>query len=67
MKLTERQERILELIREGRPYKQIAFDLGITTQCLKIHAKNIRRKMGMQGLGKHVMLRETMDGTDKEA
>lgn len=57
--LTKRQLEILPLIRTGRRYKELAYELGITEQSLKAHAKQIRQKLRLEGQGKSTMLKET--------
>ncbi len=46
--LTNQQTRILQLIREGKLNKQIAYDLSIAETTVKAHVTAIMRKLGVQ-------------------
>lgn len=46
--LSERQKHILSLILEGKLNKQIAGEVGIAEQTVKIHVSNILRKLGVR-------------------
>jgi DNA-binding NarL/FixJ family response regulator len=45
--LTAGQARVLAAAASGRPYKQIAFDLGIAEPTLKVHMSAIFKKLGV--------------------
>ena len=45
-KLTQRERSVLELIRHGKPNKIIAHELGLSLCTVKVHARNLIRKMG---------------------
>lgn len=45
--LTERERQILELIASGLSNKLIARDLGISDGTVKVHVKNLLRKLGL--------------------
>lgn len=45
--LTEREREILALIADGRTNKAIARDLGIALGTVKVHAKHILKKLGL--------------------
>jgi DNA-binding NarL/FixJ family response regulator len=44
--LTPRQAAVLSLLQQGKPNKIIAYDLGMTESTVKVHIRNIMRKMG---------------------
>lgn len=46
--LSEKQRRILQLIVEGKLNKQIAGEVGIAEQTVKIHVSNILKKLGVR-------------------
>jgi DNA-binding NarL/FixJ family response regulator len=37
---------VLELIKDGKPNKIIAYELGLSLCTVKVHARNLIRKMG---------------------
>lgn len=43
--LSSRESEVLELFSQGKLYKIIAFELGISIETVKTHIKNIRRKL----------------------
>ncbi|MBW4024523.1 MAG: response regulator transcription factor [Proteobacteria bacterium] len=45
-RLTPREQSVLALIREGKPNKVIATQLGTSVCTVKVHARNLMRKMG---------------------
>jgi DNA-binding NarL/FixJ family response regulator len=45
-RLTQRERSVLELIRHGKPNKIIAHELGLSLCTVKVHARNLIRKMG---------------------
>ncbi len=46
--LTPQQRRVLMLLTEGKPNKQIAFDLAVTEATVKAHLSQIFRKLGVK-------------------
>lgn len=44
--LTARQRAVLGHLRQGKANKNIAYDLGVSESTVKVHIKNIMRKMG---------------------
>jgi len=44
--LTPRQTTVLSLLQQGKANKIIAFELGMTESTVKVHIRNIMRKMG---------------------
>ena len=44
--LTAREVQIVELLRAGRPNKQIAFELDLSLGTVKVHLHNIMKKLG---------------------
>ena len=45
-RITRRERSVLELIKHGKPNKTIANELGLSLCTVKIHARNLIRKMG---------------------
>ena len=45
-KLTVRQGDVMEQLQLGKANKIIAFDLGMSESTVKVHVRNIMRKMG---------------------
>lgn len=54
--LTRQQQRILDLICEGKLNKQIAFDLCIAETTVKAHVTAIMRKLGVQSRTQAVLI-----------
>ena len=48
--LTKRELEVLELAREGKPSKQIAKELGISTKTVEVHRFNILRKLEIDSM-----------------
>lgn len=46
--LSSREIEVLELISQGKLHKIVAFELGISTETVKTHVKNIRKKLANQ-------------------
>jgi DNA-binding NarL/FixJ family response regulator len=44
--ITRRERSVLQLIKHGKPNKTIAYELGLSLCTVKIHARNLIRKMG---------------------
>jgi len=49
--LTPREIQVADSVRSGKATKEIAELLGISTQAVDFHRKNIRRKLGLSGRG----------------
>jgi DNA-binding NarL/FixJ family response regulator len=45
-RLTSRQTAVIELLREGKPNKIIAYELRMSESTVKVHVRNIMRKLG---------------------
>jgi len=45
--LSDREREILQLVAEGKPSKEIAFLLAISTKTVAFHRDNIKRKLGL--------------------
>ena len=45
--LTQRQEEVLHCLREGQPNKVIARSLGMTEATVKVHVRDVMRKLGV--------------------
>jgi DNA-binding NarL/FixJ family response regulator len=43
--LTAREWEVLKILREGRQNKLIAFELGISENTVKVHLRNIMKKL----------------------
>jgi DNA-binding NarL/FixJ family response regulator len=65
--LTPRQMTVLSHLRQGKANKIIAYELGMTESTVKVHVRNIMRKMGAtnrtQAVYKSQQLPEMADGT----
>jgi DNA-binding NarL/FixJ family response regulator len=46
-KLSPRQQEVFSLLRQGRPNKVIAYELGLCESTVKVHVRSIMRKMGV--------------------
>jgi DNA-binding NarL/FixJ family response regulator len=46
-KLSPRQREVFSLLRQGRPNKVIAYELGLCESTVKVHVRSIMRKMGV--------------------
>jgi DNA-binding NarL/FixJ family response regulator len=55
-RLTRHQLRVLLLLREGNSNKQIASDLNVTEQTVKMHVSGILRKFGVNSRVQAVIL-----------
>lgn len=47
VRITQRERSVLELIKSGKPNKVIAQELGLSVFTVKVHARNLIRKMGV--------------------
>jgi DNA-binding CsgD family transcriptional regulator len=62
VRLTPRERTVLRLIALGQRYRDIGFTLGISPRTVKMHATNVRHKLGVGR--RHELLRELFgDGT----
>jgi DNA-binding NarL/FixJ family response regulator len=59
-RLTERQLVVLSLLREGKSNKVIAAELDITENTVKVHIRNIMRKMGATNRTQAVYMAELL-------
>jgi two-component system nitrate/nitrite response regulator NarL len=59
--LTARERQVLELLRQGAKNKDIAEELYISVETVKIHVKNIRKKLGVASR------RQLLDGIPSRA
>ena len=48
--LTGREKQILDAIANGRSYKEVAGDLGISVNTVRNHAASIREKLGVRSM-----------------
>jgi DNA-binding CsgD family transcriptional regulator len=46
--ITPREKEVLHLLSTGLTYEKIALHLGVSHQTVKMHLKNIYRKLGVQ-------------------
>jgi FixJ family two-component response regulator len=58
--LTQRERQVMALAVTGRLNKQIAADIGVSENTVKIHRGNIIRKMGAASLVELAMMAETL-------
>lgn len=43
--ITPREKEVLQLLARGMTYREMSLDLGVTTETVKKHLKNIYRKL----------------------
>jgi DNA-binding NarL/FixJ family response regulator len=60
--LTPQQRRVLMLLTEGKPNKQIAFDLAVTEATVKAHLSQIFRKLGVRSRTQAVITARRLTG-----
>lgn len=60
-KLTPHQLRVLVMLREGKANKQIAYDLGVSEQTIKMHVSAVLRKLGVTSRIQAVILASKLD------
>jgi DNA-binding NarL/FixJ family response regulator len=60
--LSERQAMVVRLLCEGKPNKQIAFELSMSAHTVKIHIKNVMRKLNARNRTEIVHLAHAIDG-----
>ena len=60
--LTPRQRRVMDLVIEGRPSKEIAFLLGISRRTVENHRAAIMKKIGVKSLSQLILL--TLEGAN---
>jgi FixJ family two-component response regulator len=58
--LTARERQVLRELVKGRPYKQIAFDLGISVVTVKLHRGQVMRKLGAKSVAELVKMSERL-------
>ncbi|MHC1767993.1 MAG: response regulator transcription factor [Verrucomicrobiia bacterium] len=56
MRLSPREQRVLELLARGFLYKEIAVELGMSVPTVNIHIRHIYEKMHVQSRGQAVAL-----------
>jgi DNA-binding NarL/FixJ family response regulator len=67
-RLTAREDEILRTLREGKANKIIAYELGLSESTVKVHIRNIMRKMGATNRTQAAYIAQTlsMDCEDPE-
>ena len=63
--LTSREREVLHLVASGRLNKQIAGELGISLQTVKLHRGHVMRKMGAGSLAELVKMVEKVDSVHR--
>ncbi|HYG90070.1 MAG TPA: response regulator transcription factor [Azospirillum sp.] len=61
--LTPRQLTVLQLLGEGQSNKQIAYELSISQETVKIHISAILRKLGVTSRSKAMLIANRLTGT----
>jgi FixJ family two-component response regulator len=62
--LTARERQVLRELVDGRPYKQIAFDLGISAVTVKLHRGQVMKKMGAKSIAELVRMSDRLCRSD---
>ena len=62
--LTPQQRRVLMLLTDGKPNKQIAFELAVTEATVKAHLSQIFRKLGVRSRTQAVISARRLTRTD---
>jgi FixJ family two-component response regulator len=62
--LTARERQVLRELVNGRPYKQIAFDLGISAVTVKLHRGQVMKKMGAKSIAELVRMSDRLCQSD---
>jgi FixJ family two-component response regulator len=62
--LTARERQVLGELVNGRPYKQIAFDLGISAVTVKLHRGQVMKKMGAKSIAELVRMSDRLCQSD---
>ena len=65
--LTPQQRRVLMLLTEGKPNKQIAFELAVTEATVKAHLSQIFRKLGVRSRTQAVITARRLTQADPPA
>jgi DNA-binding NarL/FixJ family response regulator len=65
--LTPQQRRVLMLLTEGKPNKQIAFELAVTEATVKAHLSQIFRKLGVRSRTQAVITARRLTHADPPA
>jgi len=65
--LTPQQRRVLMLLTEGKPNKQIAFELAVTEATVKAHLSQIFRKLGVRSRTQAVITARRLTHADPTA
>jgi DNA-binding NarL/FixJ family response regulator len=65
--LTPQQRRVLMLLTEGKPNKQIAFELAVTEATVKAHLSQIFRKLGVHSRTQAVITARRLAGAKPPA
>lgn len=64
--LTSREQTVLLKLAQGKPNKQVAYELDISIRTVETHRKNIKRKLGISstaGLTRYAMEHGVLQGT----
>lgn len=59
--LTKRERQVLDLMREGKPSKTIAFELGLSRKTVEVHRAHVMGKMNVESLAELMALLSRMD------
>lgn len=65
--LTPRQLTVLQLVGEGKSNKQIAYELSISQETVKIHISAILRKLGVASRSKAILIANRLTGSPGRA
>jgi RNA polymerase sigma factor (sigma-70 family) len=60
--LTQRERQVFDLVAGGMPNKNIAAQLGLSLQTVKLHRGNVMRKLGLQSVAELARLAEKAEG-----
>lgn len=60
IRLTEREEAVLERLRAGKPNKLIAHELGVHVSTVKVHLRGIKEKLGAMNRTEAAVLAQRM-------
>jgi FixJ family two-component response regulator len=58
--LSAREKEVLLLVAKGLPNKQIASQLGVVEQTVKVHRGRVMSKMGVESLAQLVLVTERL-------
>lgn len=59
--LTNRERQVLDLMREGKPSKTIAFELGLSRKTVEVHRAHVMGKMNVESLAELMAILSKMD------